>query len=140
MVRALGTAHGDVEAATEATQDAFQRAYVRWRRVRRSESPVAWIRREAIKGLGDRVRPQAAPPADPEPTMVTQDIALAFAALPPDTRMAVVLSCLEDLPDEEVARSMGISAGAVRAHLDRGCARLAAVGSGEEEETERAGG
>jgi DNA-directed RNA polymerase specialized sigma24 family protein len=41
--------------------------------------------------------------------------------------MAVVLSCLDDLPDDEVARSMGISEGAVRAHVDRGRARLAAA-------------
>jgi RNA polymerase sigma-70 factor (ECF subfamily) len=129
IVRALGTAHGDVEAAREATQDAFQRAYIRWRRVRRSDSPVAWIRREAISHLDAAERPRDDPS---EPTSATQAVGAAFAGLPPEVRMAVVLSCLEDLPDDEVARSMGISEGAVRAHVDRGRARLAAaLGSGD---------
>jgi DNA-directed RNA polymerase specialized sigma24 family protein len=132
IVRALATVYGDAEAAAVATQDAFQDAYVRWHRVRRADSPVAWIRREAIRRLdGGAGRPlgneptpgnEPAPGDEPAP-----GFAAALAALAVPVRTAVVLTCLDDLPEVEVARSMGITEAAVRAHLDRGLTALAAA-------------
>ena len=136
IVRALGTAYGDVEAAEEATRNAFRRAYVRWPRVRRNDSPVAWIRRAAIRYLDDDAdRPCVTEPGAIEPgsrRSVSSEVERALASLSVPARTALVLTYLEELPQVEVARSMGISEAAVRAHLDRGLRSVAAaMGSGE---------
>ena len=48
LTRSLAAAFGDREVAAEAVQEAFVRAYTRWRRVRRLDNPTAWVRRVAI--------------------------------------------------------------------------------------------
>ena len=39
---------GDRERATDATQEAFIKAYTKWSKIRRYDSPTAWVRRVAI--------------------------------------------------------------------------------------------
>jgi RNA polymerase sigma-70 factor (ECF subfamily) len=52
MVRSLAAACGDREVAADAVQDAFTRAYARWRRISRYDDPSGWVRHVAL-----RVRP-----------------------------------------------------------------------------------
>src|SRR3954447_18338033 len=56
MVRSLSVACGDREAAADAVQDAFTRAYARWRRISRYEHPAGWIRHVALNRLRDHFR------------------------------------------------------------------------------------
>ncbi len=144
LVLSLGAAFDNPEAADEAVQDAFIRAYARWSRVQRLDSPAAWVRRVAINRLRDshrqRVRRRRAeeraverepvgPAGDPVADGPGERDVLrrALATLPDRQRLAVALFYVEDLSVRDIARSMRISEGAVKAHLSQGRAKLAAV-------------
>src|SRR4029079_6842615 len=59
MVRSLSVACGDREAAADAVQDAFTRAYARWRPISRDDQPASWIRHIALNRLRDHFRHEA---------------------------------------------------------------------------------
>jgi len=48
LVRSLTLITGDREAARDCVQEAFIKASTRWRKVRRYDNPVGWVRRVAI--------------------------------------------------------------------------------------------
>src|SRR3954451_21783390 len=56
MVRSLTVASGDAEVAADCVQDAFMRAYARWRRVSRLDDPPGWIRPVAVNRFRDQFR------------------------------------------------------------------------------------
>ncbi len=56
MVRSLAVACGDRVVAEDAVQDAFQRAFVRWRRIASYDDPVGWIRHVALNRIRDHHR------------------------------------------------------------------------------------
>ena len=60
LVRSLTVASGDREQAADAVQEAFVKAHVRWRRIRRYDDPIGWVRRVAINQLRDDHRRPAA--------------------------------------------------------------------------------
>ena len=132
MVRSLSVACGDREAAADAVQDAFTRAFVRWRRISRYDNPAGWIRHVALNRLRDHFRHavrgrraverlggQTDHVVDgPEPPVEAPDaLAGAVAELPKQQRIAVALYYVEQLSVLEVADSMGLSEGAVKYHL-----------------------
>lgn len=136
-MRSLTAAFGDEAAVDEAVQDAFIRAYARWRRIRAYDAPAAWVRRVAINRLHDgrrsRARRERAERAAWEQggnvesvirprtgTMVDMIDTLA-----PRQRLAMALFYVEDLSVREIARSMHLSEGAVKAHLSQGRSNLA---------------
>jgi RNA polymerase sigma-70 factor, ECF subfamily len=138
IVRSLAVACGDREVAADAVQDAFTRAYVRWRRISRYDDPVGWIRHVALNRLRDHFRRaergrnaverlggRAETPA-PEPAVESLDDGLlaAVAELPRQQRIAVSLFYIEQLSVLEIAESMGLSEGAVKYHLHAGRERL----------------
>ncbi len=144
LVGSLGAAFGSPEAADEAVQDAFVRAYARWPRIRRLDSPAAWVRRVAINRLRDghrsrRRRERAEdravdreagrPDADPVAEAPGQwdVVRRALAQLPERQRIAVALYYVEDVSVRDIALSMRISEGSVKAHLSQGRSKLAAV-------------
>jgi len=137
MVRALGVACGDREAAADAVQDAFTRAYARWGRIGRYDDPAGWVRhvalnrlrdhfrraergRRAIARLAGRADTSDAPPEPELPSGVLDDL----AALPQQQRIALSLFYLEQLSVLEVANAMGLSEGAVKYHLHAGREQL----------------
>lgn len=130
MVRSLAVATGDREAAADAVQDAFIRAFSRWRRISRYDNPAGWVRhvalnrlrdhfrrvergRRAVDRLGHQEQTVIDPPALPTDTAILD----AVAALPQQQRVAVALFYVEQLSVQEVAESMRLSAGAVKYHL-----------------------
>jgi RNA polymerase sigma-70 factor (ECF subfamily) len=137
MVRALTAACGDREVAADAVQDAFVRAYTRWRRLRRYDDPVAWVRRVALNRIRDHFRRTARgrvalarlaarsepvpPPPDPQPGPTAAGL---LAGLPEQQRTAAALFYVEQLSVREVAASMGVSEGAVKYHLHAARRRL----------------
>ncbi len=120
--------------AEEVTQDAFLRLCERWRSVEAVEHPEAWVRRVAVRAAvrtAKQTRLRSAAASDDErpwwDDLPDVDLARAVAALAPQQRAAVALFYLDDLPVEEVAHHLGVSASTVKQHLFRARTRLAAI-------------
>jgi len=130
MVRSLTVAAGDREVAADAVQDAFLRAFARWRRVSRMDDPPGWIRHVAVNRLRDHFRKEergrraferleadpATNPTTPAPEPPSE-LAALLAQLPPQQRIAAALFYVEGLSVKEVAHAMHLSDGAVKYHL-----------------------
>jgi RNA polymerase sigma-70 factor, ECF subfamily len=138
LVRSLTVITGDRETARDCVQEAFIKAAVRWRRVRRYDNPVAWVRRVAINRSRDlhrstrrRQRRESLTSdggvGDLDPAgMVDGQLTMAalIARLPPRQRSAVALYYIDDLPLAEIADGLGITVGAVKCHLNQARATL----------------
>ncbi len=132
MVRSLSVACGDREAAADAVQDAFTRAYSRWRRISRYEHPAGWIRHVALNRLRDHFRHEArgvrarermagqATTTVDAPELPDDALMAAVRALPTQQQIAVSLFYVEQLSVREIAASMKLSEGAVKYHLHAG--------------------
>lgn len=115
---------GDRDAATDATQEAFARAFARWRRLSRHEWAGGWVTTTALNVLRRRYRDAARSrvPVDEGASHDAHgrvDLLRALRALPVRQREAAVLFYLTDLPLHAVAEAMGISDGTVKSHLAR---------------------
>lgn len=141
MVRVCAPIVGSVPDAEAVTQDAFLKAFVRWKRLSRYDRPGAWIRRVAIR---DAVRfaerqgrrfPTPASAVDPADTAATQvDLAIAIAQLSPRQRACVVLHHLAAWSIRDVAEALGCSESTVGVHLHRARAALAIALASDSEE------
>lgn len=135
VYRAAYLATGSRDAALDATQEAFKRAWIRWLRLRRHPWAGGWVmttalnlcrraNRERNRGrtrvVDDRLGSAPGPGAD------RVDVQRALAALPFRQREAAILFYLGDLPVATVAQLMGVSEGAVKAHLHAARAKLRA--------------
>lgn len=117
---------GNGEAARDATDEAFVRAYQHWRRVSRMASPDAWTftvarnvaRRGARRASHERslLRAQAAGERAAVPAPAGEAWALV-ASLPERQRIAIVLRHVADLTEPEIARVMRITRGTVSTTL-----------------------
>jgi RNA polymerase sigma-70 factor (ECF subfamily) len=132
IVRAVAPIVGGVADAEGLAQEAFLKAFVRWRRLRHYDHPVAWIRRvairDAVRAAGRRPRASSVPTTALDPgDRIAQgaDLTRALATLSPKQRAAVVLYHLVDWPTTDVAEAMGCSEATVRVHLHRGRTALA---------------
>jgi RNA polymerase sigma-70 factor, ECF subfamily len=126
VFRAVCLATGDPEVASDATQEAFKRAFVRWRRLSKEPWAGGWVMTTALNlcrmefryrarsrnrlALGNSVDTR-------EPTGDRVDVLKALATLPFRQRQAAILYYWGDLSTSVVAELMGLSEGAVRAHL-----------------------
>ena len=139
MVRALGMACGDREAAADAVQDAFTRAYARWGRISRYEDPAGWVRHVALNRLRDhfrraeraqravqRLSGQADTVVDAPVAEEPSDVLAKLNTLPRQQRIALALFYVEELSVSEVAQAMDLSEGAVKYHLHAGREQLRA--------------
>ncbi len=113
---------GDTDVARDATQEAFARAYARWRRVKATSSPQAWVVTTAFNLTRrhfrrERTQVETASTVLSGPTPDRVGVLDALRALPERQRQAVVLHYLLDTPVAMVAEAMGVSEGAVKAHL-----------------------
>jgi RNA polymerase sigma-70 factor (ECF subfamily) len=128
MVRSLTVASGDAEVAADCVQDAFMRAYARWRRVSRLDDPPGWIRHVAVNRLRDHFRKAtrgraAVERLDAQTTTIApgpaepSELGTLLAQLPTQQRIAAALFYVEDLDLQGVANAMDLSEGAVKYHL-----------------------
>jgi RNA polymerase sigma-70 factor (sigma-E family) len=115
---------GDPDAAEDITAEAFAEAWHRWEKVRRADSPLAYVRRivvnlsaDRIRGLtherrGRRLLGAAWPEAHQGPDIAAvTDVRAALARLPERKRACVVLRHYYGLSEQETARTLGISVG-----------------------------
>jgi RNA polymerase sigma-70 factor (ECF subfamily) len=135
IFRATWLATGDRDAAFDATQEAFKRAFVRWRRLRKHEWAGGWVMTTALNLCKDsarrtrrerqerRLEPASGDIARSSAT-VRLDVAAALRKLPSRQRTALTLFYIGDLPLPAIAGLMEISEGTVKAHLAQGRAAL----------------
>ena len=131
VLRTVQLILGDRQAAEDATQEAFYRLLVHWRKVSQYERPGAWVRRVAIRiatrARGSRRSDEIEPATRGIETSARVDLQRALRGLSPAQRTAVILFYYEDHPVGEVASLMECSDGAVKTHLHRARKRLAEV-------------
>ncbi|HEU4423640.1 MAG TPA: sigma-70 family RNA polymerase sigma factor [Pilimelia sp.] len=126
---------GDRAEAEDAVQEAYARAWQRWRRVGAYDDPAAWVRvvayRIAVSSWRRarlrRAAQQRSGPADPVAELSPDTVALvaALRQISSSQRRAIVLHHLVGLTVREVAQETGASESAVKAQLSRGRQALA---------------
>jgi RNA polymerase sigma-70 factor (ECF subfamily) len=136
---------GNRQEAADVTQEAFARAYERWRVVSRAERPGAWVQRVAVnlglswrrrERLRARERSERPLPQD-QPGRPDPDLVAALRALPPQQRAAVVFRHWVDLSIEDTAKALGRRPGTVKALTAQGLANLRRrLDAAREEETD----
>jgi len=115
---------GDPAAAEDIAAEALIRTYIRWSRVRAFEYREAWVARVAtnlaIKSSRRRATAHASVAADESDATATR-LALveALGRLPRRQREAVALRYLADLSIDDVASTLGVSAGTVKQSVHR---------------------
>lgn len=124
---------GDVELANDLVQEALTRTYVAWWRVR-PEDARGYARRVLVNLSVDRWRRSGPQPVElgdyeaPGSAEVNVDnrdqAARLLRTLPLHQRRVIVLRYYDDLSEAEVARTLGISVGTVKAACSRGLATL----------------
>jgi RNA polymerase sigma factor (sigma-70 family) len=116
--------------AEDLAVEAFARAFARWGRVSKLESPEAWVVRVATNAALDEVRRKKAflpvivardAPAD---IVEREDVVSAIRSLTRRQQEVVVLRYIVDLSEAEVGRVLHMSTGSVKTHLHRAILRL----------------
>jgi len=128
---------GDVHLAEDLTQEAFVRAFGRFRDLRQPESFEWYLRRTLVNLTRSHFRRQrterhhlAGHPSpertEPVADRVSERDAMwrALQQLPPKQRMALILRFYEDLTDAQVAAAMGCPVGTAKSLVHRGLERL----------------
>jgi RNA polymerase sigma-70 factor (sigma-E family) len=132
---------GSHHTAEDVVQAALTRAFVLWARVRRANSPDAYVRkmvvnevvslsrrrwtREAVVEDMDRLR-SAEVQTGPEDWVVERhDMATALASLTLRQRAVLVLRYYDGLSEAEIAEVLGIRPGSVKGHARAGLSALA---------------
>jgi RNA polymerase sigma-70 factor (sigma-E family) len=127
---------GDAHLAEDLTQEAFVRAFGRYRDIRRPEAFEWYLRRTLVNLTRSHFRRRrterdylaaqpkveaSTPAADP-----TEHDAmwLTLQTLPPRQRAAIVLRYYEDLTDAQVAEALRCPIGTVKSLIHRGLERL----------------
>ena len=132
-LRAVAASIGNVLLAEDQVAEAFARAWVSWRKVRRHPAPRAWVVRTALNTGASwwRRHGRELPLGDhdfavPGSTGTVLDAAVltALRRLPARQREVIVLRVFLDLDIEATSRQLGIAPGTVRAHLSRAVSAL----------------
>lgn len=131
----------DVGRCEELVQEAFARVAARPAAVREPERAAAYLRSAVLNGArsvlrrrdpGPRLRIVSATTPGPEqPDEVARrhddeaTVLAALRSLPHQQRAVLVLRYWLDLPEPEIAATLGVAAGTVKTHARRGLAALA---------------
>ena len=138
-----------VEDAEDAAQEVYLRLYKHLGRLKQDQDVMPWLYRVTVNVCRDmnrrRERSAAASltmaerpdlePRDPAPSLHQQTadaeewriMSRVLAALPEKQQASIVLRDLEGLPEESVARILGVSQATVRTHVCRARLRLREV-------------
>ncbi len=136
VLRILTLTTGDADRATDATQEAFIKAYARWSKIRSYESPAAWVRRVAINASRDSFRKDRRRRRREESVSATHDgthaddyasdgATLELLMLLPDRQREVAtLFYVDDCSVVQIAMILGLTEGTVKSHLSSARERL----------------
>lgn len=136
LTRQVFAMTGNWSEAQDVVQEAFVRAWQHRASIDRAGSPEAWVRVTAMRLAVSRWRKQrnaliawrrtgpthADAPAEP----FDRELIAALQSLPQAQREALVLHYLADQSVAEIADSLGVPVGTVKARLSRGRTALAA--------------
>jgi RNA polymerase sigma-70 factor (sigma-E family) len=132
-LRAVVAVVGRPQLAEDQVAEAFAKAWVSWRKVRRHPAPRAWVVRTALNTGASwwRRRRRELPLADHDLTApgdlgggLDATLLTAIWRLPPRQREVIALRIFLDLDTATIAGQLGIEAGTVRMHLSRGVTAL----------------
>lgn len=148
LVRLATVMVGDVATAEDVVQDAFERLQRSWHRLREPSSGLAYARSTVLNGcrsvhrraaVARKYGPRLATPADaasPDASAAVDDSGQVVAALQRLTRRqreVIVLRYFADLDIAEIAGTLRLTQGAVRATISRA---LTAMGRALEEDND----
>lgn len=135
LIAAVRVIIGDAHQAEEIVQDAFERCFLRWRRVSKLDRPGAWVRRVAINraiSVGRRRTVERRAMArvatdttnrgeggDPFRALLDHDVWEPVRRLPTEQAMAVALRYGADLGVAGIAETLGTTEAAVKSLLHR---------------------
>ena len=127
--------------AEDVAAEAFARALVRWKRLKRLPYRDAWLLRTVTNVAIDVVRRRRDPLVEHEPLDDPAEAAVlrlalmaALERLPRRQRQVVTLRYLAGWPTQQVAESLGVSLNTVKKHNDRAMVALRRrMGSNPEE-------
>ena len=138
VVLYLYAVSGDRSDAQEVAQEAFARAWQYWPKISRYDDPEAWVRTVAWRLMANRWRglrrwlaaqgrlgPPVEATAGPSPDRVA--VMAALQRLPKPQRQVIALHYLLDMPVADIAASIGVPAGTVKARLSRARTTLAGL-------------
>jgi RNA polymerase sigma-70 factor (sigma-E family) len=128
---------GDGPSAEELVQDTLVRLYPKWALVQAAEVPLAYVRRSLTNGFVNHTRrasrretvveflPERVDARDLPGQLADRDeLWTLLRELPERQRAALVLRFFHDLPDDEIAATLGCRAGTVRSLISRGLAAM----------------
>ncbi len=138
LVRLAALLLDDVGTSEEVVQDAFVQMHIGWRRLRDPDKALAYLRQIVVNRSRSRMRRRqvaAKHEPAPMPDMASAEhyaidraeraaVVAALQLLPDRQREAVILRYYGDLSENEIARAMGVTNGAVKSHVHRGLAAL----------------
>lgn len=143
LVAELYAYTASMSEAQEVAQEAFERAWSRWGRLRSYDQPRAWVARVAYRLAVSRWRrartslkslARHGPPPDvPPPSETSVALVTALSQIPEPQRRAVVLHHMGGYSVGEIAAMDGVAEGTVKARLSRGRQRLAELLDDKEE-------
>jgi RNA polymerase sigma-70 factor (sigma-E family) len=144
---------GDMAQAEEAVQEAFLRTYTGWWRLRQPERAQWYLRAAVVNQCRSRMRRRGsedrgnrtvwAPDGgdvtewEGEKTGEVLAVLAAIRQLPPRQREAVVLRYYQDLPEADIATTLGCSVGTVKSQLSKARATLGLALGDLREDNER---
>ena len=140
LVRALRLSGADPATAEDLAQEAFARALLHWRRVRKGPNPPGYVYTTGFRLLhraqrrwppgagpgrageappaGDAASPGAGPAPTESAAVMAVAVERSLAAMPPRRRACAVMCWVTGLPVHEAAEALGIADGTVRKHLE----------------------
>lgn len=136
LVRTAYLLTGDHHEAEDLVQATLAKVYPSWARIRRLDSPDAYLHRALVNNNISRHRRRRVGqlltarlperPQQPAVLEVEQRSLLmqALATLPPRMRAAVVLRYWEDMSERQAAEVLGCSVGNVKSQAGRGLQKL----------------
>lgn len=132
VYRATLAFSGSSDVAAEATQEAFVRAFARWRRLSKAPWALGWVMTTSLnvaRRLGTQHPQEHGPERDASRESDARwverlDLVERLALLPPRQRQAVVLHYLGGFGVAEIAQLMNLSIGGVKSNLFKGRAAL----------------
>jgi RNA polymerase sigma-70 factor (sigma-E family) len=127
LIRMAYVMLGDLPSAEDVVQEAFYGLYRRWGRLADTAGALYYVRTSVLNGCRSALRHRAVrrrsladpPSAVSAETVVLggeerEDVIRALRRLPDRQREVLILRFYAELPDEQIARVMGIRPGTVR--------------------------
>jgi RNA polymerase sigma-70 factor (sigma-E family) len=143
MVRLARLLVDDRETAEDVVQDAFAALHRRWGWRRRAEGAHGYLRTSVVNGARSVLRRRRTVRRNPQPADDTltaepadggvllaeehSDVLAALHRLPERQREVIVLRYWAELPEAQIAATLGISLGAVKSSASRGRDAIAAM-------------